>query len=313
MESLSHVRDWLKEDAFCVGIDLKDAFLHVGISQRFWKLLRFRWLNQLLQWIVLPFGLRCSPRVLTKVLKPVMSFLHTTFGILITICLDDMLIQADSWDKALLHGQLAALVLMALGWSLNWKKSCFTPSKQFKHLGFDFDTSAMTISCPADKVKCIQDMCSTAMQSGSITVHECEKLLGKMESVRPATPFAALRYRPIQRQLLSVKSHWPEGCRLARQVIKLSSKSLHSLSWWISPGGFRGNCSAPIRELKPTVEVWTDSNLEMCGAHNSRGQFFQRAWAPEEQAEDLHINLLETRAAREGLTALTVPGDSTVV
>ena len=71
MESLSHVRDWLKEDAFCVGIDLKDAFLHVGISQRFWKLLRFRWLNQLLQWIVLPFSLRYSPRVLTKVLKPV--------------------------------------------------------------------------------------------------------------------------------------------------------------------------------------------------------------------------------------------------
>ena len=124
-------------------MDLKDAFLHVPISPRFHKFLGFHWLGKLLQWIVLPFGLKCSPRILTKVLKPVIAFLRSFFIILITIYLDDILLQASSPEKAYLHGQIVALVLMVLGWSINWKKSSFIPSQQFTHLGFDFDTATM--------------------------------------------------------------------------------------------------------------------------------------------------------------------------
>ena len=66
-------------------MDLKDAFLHVPIHKSFKKFLRFQWLGSLYEWQVLPFGLKCSPRVLTKVLKPVMAFLRGTWGILIAI------------------------------------------------------------------------------------------------------------------------------------------------------------------------------------------------------------------------------------
>ena len=66
--------DWIKGALFCVSIDLKDAFLHVPMSKRFHKYLKFEWQGVLYCWSVLPFGLRCSFRVLTKVLKPV-SFL----------------------------------------------------------------------------------------------------------------------------------------------------------------------------------------------------------------------------------------------
>ena len=309
METMAHLRDWLKPGAYCVGIDLKDAFLHVPISPRFRKFLRFHWLGKLLQWIVLPFGLKCSPRILTKVLKPVIAFLRSFFIILITIYLDDLLIQASTPQKTYLHGQIVALLFMVLGWSINWKKSSFIPSQQFTHLGFDFDTVTMTISCPLDKVRGLQLMARNALTAGFLSAHDAERLLGKMESVRPATPLAALHYRPIQRQLLSLKSSWPHGKRRPKQVLKLSEKSLSCLSWWISRTGFQSHSSAPIRELAPTVEVWTDANLEMCGAHNSRGQYFQRSWTNEELDSHHHINLLETRAAREGLAALTRPGD----
>ena len=47
----------------------------------------------------------------------------------------------------------------------------------------------------------------------------------------------------------------------------------------------------------------------MCGAHNSRGDFYQRLWTPEELDLDLHINQLEIRAAREGLVNLASRGD----
>ena len=269
METLAHVRDWIREGAFCVSIDLKDAFLHVPIAKRFRKYLRFKWRKILYQWIVLPFGLRCSPRVLTKVLKPVMAFLRTKFGMLISIYLDDMLIQASSREKALLHGQIAALVLMVLGWSVNFKKSTFVPSQKVVHLGFELDTVAMLVSCPLPKIKDLQNLARAARESGSLTVHECERLLGKMESVRPATPQAALHYRALQNQLLRAKSSWGEDERFPRQMLLLSEDSKLCLDWWISPAGFEGNSTSQMHELALTLELWADANLEMCGAYNS--------------------------------------------
>ena len=305
MEGLKQIRDWIQKDAWFCGADLKDAFLHIPINGNFWKYLRFYWLDQLLEWRVLPFGLKCSPRVITKVLKPVLAFLRTTWGILITIYIDDLLVQGSSPMEVFLHAQLSALLLMCLGWSLNWKKSDFIPKQQAVHLGFVLDSVSMTISCPPDKITRLQSMCKTAMKSGIVTVHDAERMLGTMESVRPVTPLAALRYRSLQKQLLRTKVH----IRRPKQIIYLSAKTISSLAWWVSPAGFAGNASAPIRELPPTVEVWTDANLIRGGGHNSRGDFTQRHWSADDLANDASINLLETRAAREAVIALTVPGD----
>ena len=76
-----------------------------------------------------------------------------------------------------------------------------------------------------------------------------------------------------------------------------------------SPTGFAANASAPIRELAPTVEIWTDASLERGGGHSSRGGFVQRSWTSGDLADDPSINLLETRAAWESVIALSEPGD----
>ena len=136
MEGLKQVRDWIQKDAWFCNMDLKDAYLHISIHEAFRKFLRFQWLGSLLEWRVLPFGLKCSPRVLTKVLKPVVAFLRITWGILIAIYMDDILLQGASPAQVYLHAQVTALMFMVLGWSLNWKKSDFIPKQQTVHLGF---------------------------------------------------------------------------------------------------------------------------------------------------------------------------------
>ena len=78
MEGLKQVHDWIQKDAWFCSMDLKDAFLHIPIHESFKKFLRFQWLESLFEWQVLPFGLKCSPRVLTKVLRPVVAFLRVT-------------------------------------------------------------------------------------------------------------------------------------------------------------------------------------------------------------------------------------------
>ena len=148
---------------------------------------------------MLPFGLKCSPRVLTNVLKPVVAFLRVTGGILIAIYMDDILIQGSSPSQVYLHAQVAALLFMVLGWSLNWKKIDFIPKQRTTHLGFVMDSVSMTVSCPSDKIARLQSSCRNVMKAGIVTVHDVERILGTMESVCLVTPLCALHYRAFQK------------------------------------------------------------------------------------------------------------------
>ena len=104
------------------------------------------------------------------------------------------------------------------------------------------------------------------MKAGIVTVHDAERILGTMESVHPVTPLCALHYRAFQKQLLRAKA----SARRPKQVIDLSSKTIASLAWWVSPAGFAANASAPIKELDPTVEIWAVASLEH-GTSDVRG------------------------------------------
>ena len=243
MESVRSIREWLQPNSFCIGLDLADAFLHLPFHDSSKKYLRFKWLGELLEWQVIVFGLTCSPRVLTKVIKPIIAFLRLTFSILVSIYLDDMLLQSQSPELCILHMEILCLVFMALGWSFKWSKCSLVPSQEFHHLGFDWNTRTMTISCPQRKVVKLQSLCSEAFSSASVTVLELEIIIGTMESVKPAVPLTNLYLRSLQKQLIASKHH----DRNPHEIIFLSQTSLEELSWWISPKGFAANCSAPIR------------------------------------------------------------------
>ena len=161
--------------------------------------------RQSFQWTVLPFGLKCSPRVVTKLLKPVMSFLRTNFDIDISIYMDDMLLQAQTREEAYFKAQLTILVLLALGWEVNWEKTKLIPSQTITHLGFEINSASMTATCPSDKVERLRADAKVALENGFVTVHDSEKLLGLMESMRPVTPLAAHKYRHLQKQSLVAK------------------------------------------------------------------------------------------------------------
>ena len=115
MEGLKQVRDWIQKDVWFCSMVLKDAFLNIPMNESFREFLRFQWLGSLFEWQVLPFELRCSPRVLTKVLKPVVAFLRMTWGFLIAFYIDGNLIQGSSPYLVYLHAQVAAQLFMALG------------------------------------------------------------------------------------------------------------------------------------------------------------------------------------------------------
>ena len=138
MEEVAWIRQWIRSGGWFCGIDLKDAFLHVPIHRKFRKFLSFKWGGKLLEWQVLPFGLKCSPRILTTMVRPVAGFLRDKFGILLSTFMDDMLTQAKSRKLATYETHIVCLVFMCCGWSLNWSKTILEPTQTPVHLGFLF-------------------------------------------------------------------------------------------------------------------------------------------------------------------------------
>ena len=76
MESLSMMKDLLRQDDWMASIDLKDAYLSVAVWEGHRRYLRFMWQDTIYEFQSLPFGLCSTPRVFTKLLKPVLARLR---------------------------------------------------------------------------------------------------------------------------------------------------------------------------------------------------------------------------------------------
>ena len=126
-----------------------------------------------------------------------MALLRSTFGIYITVYMDDMLVQAKTKSEAYLHSQITILVLLCLGWEINRDKSNLIQSHKITHIGFCINTNSMTATLPGDNISSLKDFASITLNDGFISVHDAEKILGLIESVRhvSVTTMAALHYR----------------------------------------------------------------------------------------------------------------------
>ena len=305
MEEVVSIRQWLRSGGWFCGIDIKDAFLHVHIHKKFRKFLRFEWGGDLLEWQVLPFGLTCSPRILTTMVRPIAGYLHDKFGILLSTYMDDMLTHAKSRKLARYETHIACLVFMCCGWTLNWTKTILEPTQTPVHLGFLFDSTNKTIAIPEDKIQRLVTWTRSLLKTKETTQSDLESLVGTLVSVMPACPLAPLHYRSLQRVLIK---YLRSGRRESKKV-SLSTVHVRSdLLWWAKRAGFRGNSATSWSPPKSDVSVWTDASPWGGGAVNSHGDYFQRSWSETESCQ--HINLLEIRAAKEGIRELVDPHET---
>lgn len=76
MESLKSAINAMSKNCYFASVDLKDAFYSIPIRTQDRIFFRFYWRNQKYQFSVLIMGLSTSPRVFTKILKPIFSTLR---------------------------------------------------------------------------------------------------------------------------------------------------------------------------------------------------------------------------------------------
>ena len=76
MDTLRKVLNLIRPGGYMASLDLKHAYYTIPIAAEHRKYLKFVWEGQLREFQSLPMGLTSSPRIFTKIMKPVLASLR---------------------------------------------------------------------------------------------------------------------------------------------------------------------------------------------------------------------------------------------
>jgi hypothetical protein len=296
MESCLKAIQMITPNCYMASIDLKDAYYCVPIAEEFQKYLKFKWNSQLYRYLACPMGLCVSPRVFTKLLKPVFANLRKN-GFQSVIYIDDTFLQGETIEACNKNVKATATALIELGFVINIEKSVLQASKRIEFLGFILDSEKMTVSLTEQKITKIETLCKKCQKSKVLSIRECSKLIGTLVATFPAVPHGKLFYRQIENdKIKALKSAKGDFDR----EMKLSQVSKQDIKWWIE--NIRSS-NSPISKRKPDLIIETDSSQKGWGCYcRETNQSAGGKWKDKES--DHHINVLELQAAFFALRAI---------
>ena len=287
MESTPMLMNLNQRGDWMCTIDLKDAYFSMPISLGDRKYLRFVWQGQLYQFQVLPFGLSAAPRAFTKLLRPVIGLLRR-LGFRLLIYLDDIILLNQLKGQLEQERDSTLWLLQRLGFIINWDKSVLSPSQQVVYLGFQIDSTKMTLALPQQKITAIQDECLSLLRSDVVSVRQLARLIGKLTASVLAILPAPLHFRQLQ---MAQSKALLSGHQSYETILPLTPECKGELCWWLqSLEACNGrNIITPTADLVIT----TDSSSLGWGAE-CQGLTTQGRWSQTKSQQ--HVNVLELQA-----------------
>ena len=168
MEGMKNVTDPLCPGDYMMKIHLKEAYWHVPINPFSQKFLRFCRQKSLYKITVLAFWVGPGPRIFTKLLKVPLTTLMRLMIIIVTY-LDDFLIIGKTIEEVLQARDSSLVLLLQLGFTINWEKYMLEPSQEVKFLGMMINSLQMKIWLPVEKAQKLQNLCQERISRKTIT------------------------------------------------------------------------------------------------------------------------------------------------
>ena len=293
MESLFSCLNLMSEGCFMASLDLKNAYHTIPIFEPHQKFLQFCVNGQTYRYKVLPQGYKDSPRIFTRILKPVIGHLRQK-GFLSSIYIDDLYLQGDTFEECQKNVQVSKHLLCRLGFDIS-DKSSMIPSQKLVHLGFILNSVKMTVSLDDKKKNKIKMRGNELLKCKKTSVRILAKFIGIVVSCLPAVRYGALYYREMEiHKIQSLKSN----CGDYDSQLILNDSCVEEIKWWVKEGI---NSFKPIYEGNHDMIVQSDSSDYAWGAF-CKDIKTQGFWSEEESK--MHINAKELLAASLGIKAL---------
>lgn len=248
------------------------------------------------QYTALPNGYSDAPRVFTKLLKPVFAQVRR-LGHIVVGYIDDIYVQADSFLACEQAVRVTVSLLEQCGFLIHPTKSCLTPSVRTTYLGFDLDSSVMSVSLTAEKKLRYTESCHMLLTKDTVPIRLLAKVIGQLVSTFPGVLYGPLHYRHLELGKI-------QALQLSDQnfdsPVPITADMKSELGWWIDT---LPEASSTVFQGQIDVEIMTDATLEnwgaKCGTHSTGGAF-----SLVERSRSLgNINVCELQAVQLGLQA----------
>jgi hypothetical protein len=148
--------------------------------------------------------------------------------------------------------------LARLGWIVNAEKSELKPKQRFRYLGWEWDSRALSMSLPQDRVKSllhdVRAMKDMVEQRKTTTARKIARLIGALSATRLQHRQASLYLRAIdsfKNEAKTVKGWDGETAPLIRSL-------LLDVDWWERT--IRANEPRLLRFDPPQVSLYTDAS-----------------------------------------------------
>lgn len=183
---------------FMASIDLEDAYYLVPIHKKSVKYLRFQFLDRLYEFVCLPLNLNTSSFVFTKLLKPVVNCLRKK-GFQSVVYLDDFLCIENSIEKCNANPHETITLLQRLGFLINERKCCVTPSTRCRYLGFIIDSVKFSVELTEEKRSRLSTMIKQFKSNRICSIRDFAQLIGKLIAACPAIEYGYLYTKVLER------------------------------------------------------------------------------------------------------------------
>ena len=290
MDTLHTCLQLIERGCYMASLDLSNAYHSVSMHSDYTKFLKFVHNQYLYKYLVLPQGFRDSPRIFTKIMKPVLAHLPAK-GIVCSLYIDDFYIQGSSYEECEKNVRYTSYVIESLGFAIS-DKSILTPSQIIYHLGFVLNSVDMTVSLSHKKKEDIINLISNIQPF--ITVRFLARIIGILVASFPAVQYGLLFYRNLECQKIKALNTVYNFDR----IIQVSELSFKELDWWRVEGVYS---TKRLHQDNPSYIMRTDASGIGYGAVMN-DIATQGLWSEEERRD--HINVLEIRAVLLGLQSL---------
>ena len=201
METLNIILPQLSASDWAVSIDLKDAYFLIPVHPQSRRFLGFQFMDLTDQYEVLPFGLKDSPWVFTRVVATLMGHLRR-LGLRVFYYLDDWLLVAESKELLELHLQTTLQWTQDLGFLVNWKKSSLVPQRLPSFLGAQLDIPHLLVRPLEHRVLALQVVIRDLTGGCLAPALLWQKFLGHLASFVDLVPNCRMLRRPLQLHFL---------------------------------------------------------------------------------------------------------------
>jgi hypothetical protein len=265
MDDTQLIAETIQRGDYGMLVDLKDAYLTLGLHPSHRKYCRFRHprTGRRLQWRTVSFGISEAPRICTKLLRPLMAILKQ-LGIRCIIYIDDiLLLHQDALQLARSMAVAINLLQHQAGLNLKTSKYSFRPLQRFQCLGYVWDTALMRTFVPNKRLKETHRMAKRLLSSVSAQpTMSPPQIKTRILACFVGQAVATFRgIRDARRHLIYLQHDLGQAVRRSgwNGMSLLTPVAIDTLQWWASDAPWQRNGQAMVPEHRP-IQISVKSN-----------------------------------------------------